>query len=260
MTLLAVLFPAFQVAIALAASLTALRLLRFGLYRRYPVLGCYLAFVALYSLSPVLLDGKSPTYFWIWIYAQPIQWLIEILLVRELCHIVLERHPGLVTLGRWMMYFGVATSAFLSCLSLLPHFTSTMSARSKLLGYWIAANRGISLSLVIFLLLMLLAVSRYPVRLSRNVVLNALLFTLCFMCDSLGAILKAVFDVSLSPWVTISLSGVESVCLVVWLVLLTPEGEKLHLDWVQFGPEYEARALSRLDAVNRVLLRRDNPA
>jgi hypothetical protein len=259
MALLPALFSIVQVVISFASGLTAFRLYRSGLHRRYPVLFCYMAFLALYALCPVVWDTRGATYFWSWIFAQPVMWLLDILVVRELCRVVLEKYRGLLSLGRWVMYIGVALAAFLSFLSLLPHITSTMPARSRILGYWVGANRGVSLSLVFFLLLMLFAVSRYPVRLSRNVILNAVLFTICFTCDSLGSILKAVFDRRLSSAVNLYASGVEAVCLLVWLWYLTPEGENAHFEWLQFGPEYERRVLGRLDSLNRVVQKADWP-
>jgi len=246
----------FQVVTSAASGLTAFRLYRFGLYRRYPALFSFMAFLAIYAPFPVILDTRGKVYFWTWIFAQPLEWMLEILLVRELCRVVLERHRGLVTLGRWMMYFGVALAAFLSFLSLLPHIQSTMPARSKLLGYWVAAGRGIDLSLAIFLLLMLFAVSRYPVRLSRNVVVNAVLFTLCFFSDCLGGILRTVFDRHLSPSVTVTLSGVQACSMLVWLFCLTPAGEQTRFDWIHYDADYEARVLARLDTLNQALKRR----
>jgi len=254
---LSVLLSVIEVLTSAVAGLTTVRLWRSGLYRRYPVLFSYIAFQAPYILFPVVLDSGSRAYFRTWIVTKPVLWTMDVLVVRELCRVVLERHSGLYTLGRWMMYGGVAVSGFISFLSLLPHMTSTMPARSRLLAYWMAADRGISLSLVIFLLLMLLAVSRYPVRLSRNVILNAVLFTVCFLCDSLTAILTTVFDLRLSLLVYVTLSGVVASCLLVWLFYLTPEGEQAHFDWIQFGHEYEKRVLARLDALNRVLQKAD---
>lgn len=259
MGLVPILFSVVQVVISGASGIIAARLHRSGLYRRYPVLFSYMAFLALYALCPVVWDTRGRAYFWTWIFAQPMLWLLDILVVRELCRVVLERYRGLLTLGRWVMYFGVAVAALLSLASLLPHITSTMPARSRVLGYWVGANRGVSLSLVIFLLLMLFAVSRYPVRLSRNVILNAVLFTICFTCDSLGAILKAIFDRRLSAELNLAASGVEAICLLVWLRYLTPEGENTHFEWLQFGPEYEARVMGRLDSLNRVVQKADWP-
>jgi hypothetical protein len=255
MTTARVLVSVFQVVISVAAGLTAFRLWHSGLYRRYPVLSVYMTFQAVYSLFPEVFDTRGPAYFWMWVCGQPIAWLLDILVVRELCRVVPERHPGLFTLGRWVMYFGVVVAGFLSFLSLLPHIKSTMPARSKLLGYWVAANRGVSLSLAIFLLLMLLAVSRYPVRLSRNVILNAVLFTLSFLCDSLGAILYTIFDVRLNPSVRVALLGVEAACFALWFFCLTPAGEQAHFDWIHFDPKYEERVMAQLDALNRVLKR-----
>jgi len=94
-----------------------------------------MVFTAIYSLAPEVLNTRHMTYFWLWIYAQPLQWLLDILVVQELCHVVLERHPGLFTLGRWVMYGGVCVAAFISFLSLLPHIDATLPARSKLIGY-----------------------------------------------------------------------------------------------------------------------------
>jgi len=249
------LLSVFQAVTSAASGLIAFRLYRSGLYHRYPVLFSYMAFLAVYAICPVVLNPGGPLYFWTWIFAEPIRWALEILLVRELCRVVLERHRGLVSLGRWVMYIGVAVAALLSFLTLLPHIRSTMPARSKAIGYWMAADRGISLSLVIFMLLMLLAVSRYPVRLSRNVILNAGLFTFCFTCDSLGAILRTVFDVRLSASVNVILSGITASCLLVWLSYLKPEGEHVHFDWIHFAPEYEGHVLARLDALNHALQR-----
>jgi hypothetical protein len=249
----ATLLPVFEVVMAAAAAATSYRLWRSGLRQRYPLLFVYMLFLVPYSLYPEVLDRHSVTYFFTWLSLQPLLWILEILMVRELCRVVLERHPGLVTLGRWMMYVGVAVAGFLSFLSLLPHIQSTMSVRSKILGYWVAGNRGVSLSLVVFLFLMLFAVSRYPVKLSRNVILNATLFTLCFTADSLGAILKAMFDLSLSPSVIATLSGIQVLCLIGWLFWLSPKGEHTHFAWLHFGPEYEERVLGQLDALNRIL-------
>lgn len=246
----------FQIVISAASGLNAVRLYDSRLYLRYPALFSFMVFLAIYAPAPVIMDTHGKMYFWTWIGSQPVLWLLEILLVRELCRVFLEKFQGLVTLGRWMMYGAVALASFLSLLSLLPHIQSAMPARSKVLGYWVAAGRGITLSLAIFLLLMLFAVSRYPVRLNRNAVLNAVLFTLCFLSDSFGAILKTVFDRRLNPSIAVALSGVEASCLVLWLFFLTPEGEQSQLNWIHFGRDYEVRALARLEALNRILLRR----
>jgi hypothetical protein len=242
-----------QSAIAIAGGLTAFRLWRTGLYRRYPVLFSYMTFTGLYSFVPVLVDTRKLAYFWTWIVFQPIQWGLDILVVRELCRVILEKHPGLVTLGRWGMYAGLVVAACLSFLSLLPHIDSTMPARSRLVAYWVATGRGVTFALAIFLILMLFALSRYPVRLGRNVILNAVLFTLVFLSDSLEAILRTIFDTHMNPWLAACVSAAETAWLLIWFFRLSPEGEHLQFDWIHFGPEYETRVLRRLDTLNRIV-------
>ena len=242
-----------QAATSLAAGLTAFRLWHTGLYRRYPILFSFMTVMAIFELTPEILDNRHLAYFWIWVGFQPIQWALDILVVRELCRLILEKHPGLVTLGRWGMYAGVVVAAFLSFLSLLPHIKSTMPARSRLVAYLIATNRGVTLALAIFLILMLFVLGRYPVHLSRNVILNAFLFTLVFLCESLDGILRTIFDVRMNPWVAVAVSAAEVSCLLLWFFRLNPEGERTQFSWIRFRPEYEKRVLERLDTLSRIL-------
>lgn len=250
---ISILISVLEAAVSLAAALTAFRLLHTGLYRRYPILFCYMTFVSAFDLLPLVLNIGSLTYFWVWTYCDPIQWVLDILVVRELCRVILEKHPGLVTLGRWGMYAGVAVSALLSFLSLLPHIASTMPARSRMVAYWTAASRGVTFGLAIFLILMLFALSRYPVHLSRNVILNALLFTLVFLSDSLDDILRTVFDTRMKPWMIAAVTAVEGAWLFLWFLRLNPEGEHTQFDWIRFRPEYEKRVLEQLDTLSRVI-------
>ena len=242
-----------EAGISITAGLTAFRLRQTGLYRRYPVLFSYMIFVAVYGIPPLVMDTRRRAYFWTWACCQPIQWGLDILMVNELCRVILEKHPGLVTLGRWGMYVGVVTAASLSFLSLLPHINSTMPARSRLMAYWVATGRGVTLALAVFLILMLFALSRYPVHLSRNVILNAVLFTLVFLSDSLEGILRTIFDRHMNPWAAAAVSCAEIACFLLWFFRLNPEGEHAKLALIRFGPEYEKRVLERLDALNRIL-------
>jgi hypothetical protein len=248
-----ILISVLQAATSLAAGLTAFRLWHTGLYRRYPILFSFMTFTAIYELSPEVLNVAHAAYFWVWVYSQPITWVLDILVVRELCRVILEKHPGLVTLGRWGMYGGVVVAAFLSFLSLLPHISSSMPARSRLIAYWIATGRGVTLALAIFLILMLFALSRYPVHLSRNVILNALLFTLVFLCDSLAAILTTIFDMRMNPWLAVAVQAAEVSCLLLWFFRLNPEGEHTQFSWIRFRPEYEKRVLQRLDTLSSIV-------
>jgi hypothetical protein len=236
------------------AGLTAVRLFRNGLYRRYRVLFAYLVFLVPFTAYPVLLNTRSATYFWAWVITEPVNLTFEVLVVAELCRLVLERYRGLSTIGRWGIYGGMAISIAISLTSLAPRIATSMSRRSTILLYLIGCSRGINLGLTVFLLLMMVLVSRYPVRLSRNVVLNAVVFAILFFCNTLTLLLRTIFDLRLSPAVETVMAGIGVLSFVLWFFLLTPAGELVHLDPLLLGPQDERRALDRLHSLNEFVL------
>ena len=228
---------------------------RSELHRAYPFLFAYLVFLAPDSLGPLVMDLRSRAYFRFWLITEPINWAFEILVVRELCGLVLARYKGLCSLGRWTMYAGIAISGAISLASMLPRIPDALSHRSRLLFYWYGADRGINFALGIFLILMVLAASRYPVPVSRNVVLNASVFTAVFLSSTLASLLRTVFDFRVSSQTNVMLTAVNAASLAVWLFVLTPKGEEIRVELAHFHPEHETRILQRLDQINRLVLR-----
>ena len=240
-------------AISLGAGLTAFRLWQSGLRRQYPYIFVYMSFLTADSFLAGSLNPKTAFYFCFWIVTQPILWTLDILVVREICWAVLQRHPGLATLGRWLMYAGVFTSGLISLLTLLPRISPTLTTRSRVLVYWVGAGRGITFALAVFLVLMIFAVSRYPVPLGRNALLNAVLYTLCFLCDSMVGILRTIFDMHLNPWLPVALNTVQAICLLVWAYGLNSEGERARFQLIHFDLSYERRVLERLELLNGMI-------
>ena len=248
------LLASMEVLSGMFAALTAIRTFRFGLNGRYRFLFAYLVFLVPYNIYPVAVDLKSKTYFWVWVITEPITWAFEICVVRELCGLVLEQYRGLCTIGRWVMYIGVAVSAAVSLVSLLLRIPSSLPQRSRLLYYWYAGDRGVHLALALFLLLMILAASRYPVPLCRNVVLNATMFTLLFFGTTLASLLRALFDLRVADFVNLGLTMASTASLAIWFFFLTPAGEKSEVELARFRPDHEQRILQRLDEFNRFVL------
>jgi hypothetical protein len=239
----------------LGAGLTALKLFRSGLYRRYRFFFVYLVFRVPYGICVLVLDVKSGLYQKFWTVTAPLFWLLYILVVFELCGLILEKHKGLYTLGRWAMYLGITVAVTLSLLSLLPHITPATPQRSRIMGYILATERGVDFSLAIFILLILFFLTRYPVPLTRNVVVHSVVFSLFFLSNTLGLLLRSVFGLHVSPEINLFLMGISSACVVAWLVLLNAKGEKVQVTTRQFGRGDEARILLQLDSLNDTLLR-----
>jgi hypothetical protein len=108
---------------------------------------------------------------------------------------------------------------------------------------------------VIFLLLMLLLLSRYPVALSRNVVLHASLYTAFFLSNTLNLMLAAIYGRSAFFAVDTASMGVSTLCVLAWFFFLTPKGEEVRVNIPHFTPENEQRILYHLDALNATLLK-----
>jgi len=250
-------FAFYLLIISLAgAALLVFKLLRTGLYRRYRIFFLYLLFRIANSIVSLSLDITSDDYFYVWSISEPVIWAFYILVVRELVGLVLEKHTGLGTLGRWFMYTAMVISAAVSVFSILPKITPQIKPASQRLFYVFAIDRGITLSLVIFLLLLLFFLSRYPVPLGRNVLVHAALYTLFFLSSTLTTLLKSVFG-SANMFITIDtvLVGFAAACMFAWYFLLSPKGEEVKMSIPHFSAEQEERILYKLDTLNATLLK-----
>lgn len=238
-------------------ALVSIKLLWTGLYRRYQAFFAYLAFRFFYTLALlfVFTDTRSAKYGWFWILTEPIIWIFYVLVVVELYSLILEKHKGLSTLGRWVLYVGLSISILISGLTLLPQLTGGRAQRSHLLPYYFAIERGVDLSLLIFLLLILLWLTRYPVPLSRNVVVHSVAYSILFLSNTGGLLARVIFGFSPSNSLDAFFMAIGAVCILLWLILLTPKGEDVRVSLPVFGPEHEERILSQLDALNKTLLK-----
>jgi hypothetical protein len=244
-----------QVVSFFGSVLVAFRLYTSGLYRQYPVFFAYFLFRIPDSIWPLLLSSRSNTYFYLWIATEPFTWIFQVLVVLELYRLILSKHRGLYTLGRWAMYVGVGVSVVLSILSLIPKFTPSIPQRSRVMGYYLGAERGVTLGLAIFLVVMIFFLSRYPVPMSRNLMVHAGVFSIFFFSNYLAWLLRSVFGITVNVQVSLSVSAISAVCTFAWFFLLTAKGEEVPASLPSFGAEYEQRALEQLNALNATLLK-----
>ena len=251
----AALIQVFEVFSFLGAFLTAVKLIWTGLYRRYPFFFAYVLFLIPYSFCLLLLSVSSQFYQKFYVVNTVVFWFLYILVVLELYRLILERHKGLFTAGRWAMYLGIAVSVVVSVLSLLPRIAPAVRQKSMVMPYLNAIDQGLNLSLAIFLLLMLFLLSMYPVSLCRNVLVHAAVCTVLFLSGTLGVILHRIFGLNLSIVIDLGLMGISSACLLAWFFLLSPSGEQAHVSMPWMGPEEESRLLLHLDALNSTLLK-----
>src|ERR1035438_5406171 len=162
----------------------ALMLSRTGLYRRYPIFFAFFIFRILNSIWPMFLEVSSDLYQKVWVLTTPIALGFYVLMVVELYKLVLDKYKGLYTLGRWALYVSLAVSVSISVISLLPRIQPSAAQRSKIMFYVLATERGIDTALAISIILILSFLSLFPVKLSRNVRVHALVFSIFFQIGS----------------------------------------------------------------------------
>ena len=209
----------------LGCVLMALKLYRTGLYHRFPIFFAFFIFRIPNSIWPLFLETSSPLYQKIWVSTEPLEFAFYVLMVVELYKLVLEKYKGLYSLGRWALYVSLAISVSISAVTLLPRIKPDMPQRSRIMFYVLATERGIQTGLAIFIILILCFLSLFPVKLSRNVRVHALVFSIFFLSGTFVVLMRSLFGMHLLDEVNIILMGINAASLAAWLILLRAYGE-----------------------------------
>lgn len=255
----AALIVAFQILSVIGAVLTVIKLWKTGLYRKYRFLFFYFLFRIPNTIWPLFFndffDTQATLYYQLWIATEPVTWFFHTAVVLELYHLVLQKHKGLYTLGRWALFAGVGTSLTISLVSLIPRMTLSMTQQSKTMFWYLATERGFMLGLAIFLLFMMGFLVLYTVPISRNVKMHARIYTIFFVSNYLAFLLRSLFGYEANPVTNGIGQFVSMACVFAWLFLLGPKGEEVKTSVPVIGPEQERRVLQHLDALNATLLK-----
>jgi len=250
-----VLVSCLQAVLLVGSMLMVLMLYRTGLYRRYPIFFAFFIFRIPNGIWPLFLVVSSPLYQRIWVLTEPIGLGFYILMVVELFKLVLEKYKGLYTLGRWALYVSLAISVSISAISLLPRIKPSMPQPSKIMFYMLATERGVNTGLAIFIVLILCFLSLFPVKLSRNVRVHALVYSIFFLSHTFVTLMRSLFGLHLADTVNTVLLGITAASVVAWLTLLRAAGEDTQRAPALYGKEEESRLLMHLESLNAALLR-----
>lgn len=231
------------------------KMVRSGLHRHYRSFFQFISVAAAQTVVCVSLLPYPKAYAWAYLLTQPAIWLFYILVVLELYSLVLSKHEGIATLGRWVMMIAVPISIFVSMLSLLADLWRS-PGKYPVLVYYTVLERGLVLSLVFFLLMIAGFLLWFPVPVSRNVVLYAMLYAVYFLGSATALFVRNVMGFELTPAVSTSLLALSGVCLLVWVLFLNRNGEtQMVVLRHQWHPQDEERLVQQLDSINATLLR-----
>jgi hypothetical protein len=175
--------------------------------------------------------------------------------VLELYSLVLANYKGLQTVGRWVFLVAVTLAVVISGASVIPTW-SNPNEKVMIVFYYALIARGIMFSLVLFILLILFFLSWYPISLSRNLVIHAVVCLVFLISASMAYLVRNVQGAAVNHAVNVAHLVITIICWGAWMVLLTPKGEGTRMvvrrEWT---PDEEKRLIDQLTAINSSLLR-----
>lgn len=231
------------------------RLVVLQLFRTYPLFLAFVCVNGLQAAAEVYLGTSNVLYFYTYACLEPIHILLSVLVVWELFSVIFRNYAGLRSLSRWVMG-GAGVIALLGFVLSIAGRGSIIHG-SGYLRFLVRFERGVAFGLVIFIILMLYFISRYPIKLPRNNVTHSIIYSIWFLGDAAillassflpsGYGLRAVND---------GLLVFDIGCYLGWTLLLSKDGEyqeaRVRRD---ISPETEKALIGELDTLNEMLLR-----
>ncbi len=243
----------------LLSVILAVRLFVLKLAPTYRFFLTFLLFYTARTLLALPFDINSPTYENIWKVTEPVTWVLSVLVVLELCSLAFKEYRGIQALGRWMIYGSLVLSLVFSIIILVPTWRSSKEPPFSVQRF-LMVERGIDFCLVLLLLTVLASLVIFPVRLSKNMAIHSVLYSIYFMSLSAGIFVANVGGKHLFWIMSSSLMGVMSVCLIAWVALLTRQGEEIIMVMRGPLPVAEDQLVEHLASINATLMRASEKA
>ncbi len=251
-----------------------LRVFRLGLHRIYRWFGFYLLFRLLRSVALMVLPHvgvarsadfpgfalrftsfSDNAYGWIWVFTLPVLEILYVLMVLELVSLILEKFRGIASLGRWAVLGGLAFGVLIAAMTLAPDL-SNPAEQYPLLRYFGVLERGITSSLVLFLLFIAGFLVWYPVPLSRNLLAHSIIYTAYFLFTSAAIFIRNLSAGQAILITNVTLSGASFACILAWLFVLNRKGEIRAVTIRQrWDAKQQAQLIDQLATINASLLR-----
>ena len=241
------------------SGVLALRLIRLKLASTYKFFLTFLIFNSSRSFVMWPFNWDSLVYLRIWRATEPVVWILYVLVVLELCSLAFKEYRGIQALGRWMIYGSLVLSLVFSIVILVPTWRSSKEPPFSVQRF-LMVERGIDFCLVLLLLAVLASLVIFPVRLSKNMAIHSVLYSIYFMSLSTGIFVANVGAKRLFWIMSCSLMGVMSVCLIAWVALLTRQGEEIIMVMRGPLPVAEDQLVEHLASINATLMRASEKA
>ena len=206
--------------VVLAAKLVRTRL--FLRYKAFFFLVCFLA-VRNSVLEVIASDTKAS--FWCWLASEPIMVLSFIVAVIETYALALNHYRALSTFSSHVLSWSIVIASVISVLSIFPDLQFNAAPEDNVFLLSNVIRRGIYTSLLAFLTLLLVGITIYPVKMSRNAVVHSILFSILFFSYAATILAMNFQGYDFIPSANAAFAVVASCSFVLWTLLLSPAGE-----------------------------------
>jgi hypothetical protein len=247
--------PALELTHAAAAVAAFTRLVQLKLNRKFPALLAYLGFLAVLNMVLGVENDTSALYFWSYLVLEILKCGFSVFAVRELLSLTFDRYPGIRSLGRWVMYAGVALSTSSSLVLTRIFWANSATGRAHShLFYVQVGQRMLVFSLALVIVAVLVFLSKYPLDLGRNTMVSCFFFSVLFLSEAAQLLIDTFFPLLYFRNVDYAESAFITFCLLGWAFMLKPE--PVHTPTtVKFATPDEEHLLSQLNALNQMMTR-----
>ena len=239
------------------AAISAL-LLRFwatGVWRHSRALFLYFLATAGSSLLLLQISFRSNSYALAFMTCEVVLHALALFTVLELYRIALARHAGLASFGRTGVWGVTGVVTLLALLSALLD-RDIPKGQSVILHRFLTVDRTLELAIILFLLLIALFISWFPVKMQRNTALSIAGFSVFYFVRAGGLLAANLMSRSHLEAINAVAIAVSTALLLGWAVVLSPE-EANHevVTGHTWDPEALGQLSRQLDSINTALAR-----
>ena len=208
-------------------ALMAAKLIKDRLDTKYRFFLFYLISNVIGLLLTQAVPWPREEYFQFWILFQTVNWVLAALMVIELLHLMLAEYPGLRKTGKVLLLSAISFALVLSIATLGIDFPADVFSQ-RTVAIAAVVHRAILFNLVIFLFVILVGLSWFPIQLSNNLKIHASLMFLVFFFEGLANLLRNQVGAQLTEILTVCLFVFTIVVLTVWLLKMSVDGELIN--------------------------------
>lgn len=235
-------------------GILALRLWRSGLSATYRYLTLRSAFECARVFATFFIEKRSEAYALTYLATQPVLWTLDALVLLEVYTRVFNTHKGIASFSRKVIPAAMIISVVTAGASFA--FKPAVASEFAILDMSASLERGVNISLLCFIILLVGFLAWFPVPISRNTFVHSTVF--CFYFASRAGAFLFRMTVPQDAWPILSLALVSAslISVLVWVFGLRPAGEAVTLrSGLHRTSVDQARLIEQLEAINRSLMR-----